>query len=161
MKDFIKWLGVNEKVAKVVVWIMIIMTMLILTNTMLDSIGFPHYQITYKNIKEIISNDFIETLLGLIVCILNFFCIIFMVFRVYEFKNIIKYSIIYVVLNWVVTEFSNYAVAQLFIIVFIIILCFIYSGKNWKYIIYGILSILLNVIIQTIIYTFKMNLIDK
>ena len=53
MKDFVKWLGVNEKVAKVVVWLLIIMVMLILTNTMLESLGFPFYKITYQNIRKI------------------------------------------------------------------------------------------------------------
>ena len=58
MKDFVKWLGVNEKIAKVVVWLLIIMVMLILTNTMLESLGFPYYKITYdSNSKKIYTKD--------------------------------------------------------------------------------------------------------
>ena len=53
MKDFIKWLGVNEKIAKVAVWLLIIMVFLIMTNAMLESIGFPNYQLTYANIINI------------------------------------------------------------------------------------------------------------
>ena len=34
MKDFIKWLGVNEKIAKVVVWILIIIVTLNKANYM-------------------------------------------------------------------------------------------------------------------------------
>ena len=32
MKDFCKWLGVSEKFAKIVIWLFIIMTMLIIFN---------------------------------------------------------------------------------------------------------------------------------
>ena len=61
MKDFIKWLGVNEKVAKVVVWLLIIMTSLIIVNAALESLGFPHYAITYDNLKRIGNDeDYIE-----------------------------------------------------------------------------------------------------
>ena len=53
MKDFIKWLGVNEKIAKVAVWLLIIMVTLIIVNTALASLGFPNYQITYSNLVNI------------------------------------------------------------------------------------------------------------
>ena len=53
MKKFIKWLGVNEKVAKIAVWLLIIMVSLIIINAGLASLGFPNYQITYNNIKQI------------------------------------------------------------------------------------------------------------
>ena len=47
MKDFVKWLGVNEKVAKAIVWLLIIMVTLIIFNMGLESLGFPYYKITY------------------------------------------------------------------------------------------------------------------
>ena len=160
MKDFIKWLGVNEKVAKVVVWLMIIMIMLILTNTMLESIGFPHYRITYQNLRQIDGNLFIETVSSLIVCFVNFLCITLLVFRIKETKSIIKYGILYTLLNWVITKIFNYAILQVFIISFVIVFCYLYSKKNKKYILYGILSIIINIAVQGITYLYKMNLID-
>lgn len=53
MKKFIKWLGVNEKVAKIAVWLLIIMVSLIIINTALASLGFPNYQLTYNNLVNI------------------------------------------------------------------------------------------------------------
>ena len=72
MKDFIKWLGVNEKIAKVAVWLLIIMVTLIIVNTALASLGFPNYQITYDNIKNISTNVILDTLSRILVCFLNF-----------------------------------------------------------------------------------------
>lgn len=160
MKDFIKWLGVNEKIAKVVVWSMILMTMLILTNAMLNSIGFPHYQITYQNLKALDESIVLDTISSLIVCFLNFGCIVLLVFRTKETKPILKYAILYTVLSWIVTRIFNYVVLQIFILLFILIFCYFYSNKNWKYIIYGIISLVINTAIQGITYAYKMKMID-
>lgn len=40
MKDFCKWLGVNEKIAKIVVWLFIIFIGLIIFNAAFESLGF-------------------------------------------------------------------------------------------------------------------------
>lgn len=53
MKKFTKWLGINDKLAKVITWILIAMLMLIIINAALKSVGFPEYQITYYNIKNL------------------------------------------------------------------------------------------------------------
>ena len=57
MKDFIKWLGVNEKIAKIAVWLLIIMVFLIVLNTALASLGFPNYQLTYDNLIKVNKNN--------------------------------------------------------------------------------------------------------
>ena len=41
-----------------------------------------------------------------------------------------------------------------------IIFSFLYSGKNWKYAIYAILSMVLNIIVQYICYLYKIRFID-
>lgn len=53
MKEFTKWLGINDKLAKIITWILIAMIMLIIINTALKSVGFPECQITYDNIKNL------------------------------------------------------------------------------------------------------------
>ena len=160
MKDFIKWLGVNEKVAKVVVWMFIIMVMLITINTALDSIGFPHYQITYENLKQINTSLLINTILSCLACIANFYCIVLLVFRVKETKKIFKYAILYMVLNWIITSLFGNGILQIYIFLFIILFCYLYSKKNWKYILYGILALFINTIAQGIIYLFKISNIN-
>ena len=80
MKDFIKWLGVNEKIAKVAVWLLIIMVTLIIVNTALASLGFPNYQITYDNIKNISTNVIVDTISRILACFLNFYSILLIVY---------------------------------------------------------------------------------
>ncbi len=53
MKEITKWLGINEKLAKVITWILIVMIMLIVINAALESVGFPEYQIRYDNIVKL------------------------------------------------------------------------------------------------------------
>lgn len=53
MEEVTKWLGINNKLAKVLAWIFIILVMLIIINAALKSLGFPEYQITYQNIKNL------------------------------------------------------------------------------------------------------------
>ena len=160
MKDFIKWLGVNEKIAKVVVWLLIIMVMLILTNTMLESIGFPYYKITYQNMKKLNYNIILDYVIAYIVVILNFYATVLLVFRIKEAKPIFKYAILYTVVNAVMSLFVSPALMHIFIIIWIVGFCYFYSGKNYKYIIYGILSLIVNTIIQGIAYSYKVRFID-
>ena len=160
MKEFIKWLGVNEKIAKVVVWIMIIMIMLILTNAMLDSIGFPHYQITYKNLKQIDESVALDTISSLIICFLNFMCTVLLVFRVKDVKQISKYAVLYTFLNWIINSTLNYALSQVFIFLFVVLFCFFYSGRKWKYLLYGVISLVINTAIQGVVFLYKMDMIN-
>lgn len=160
MKDFIKWLGVNEKVAKVAVWILIIMVFLILTNTLLSSLGFPNYRITYENIKEIDVGEIANLLSRFIVCILNFYAILLLVFRVKETKKLFKWAILYLILNIIINQIGGYIATQVFIIIFFLSFSYFYSDRKSKYIIYGILAIMINIIIEGIVYYFKASLIN-
>lgn len=160
MKDFIKWLGVNEKVAKVAVWMLIIMVFLIVTNTMLGSLGFPNYQITYDNLMKIKVNDFLNIIFSWIISILNFYSITLLVFRINKARKILKYAILYLILAILVKALTNYAVTQIFILVYIILFCFKFSKNNWKYIFYGLSSLIINVLIQYICYLYKLRFID-
>ena len=160
MKDFIKWLGVNEKVAKVAVWMLIIMVFLIVINTALNSLGFPHYAITYDNLKEVEINEVFNFLSSIIVCILNFYAIVLLVFRIKNAKQLFKYAIVYMVLNCLISATLGYVAVQIFIFLFFIIFPYLYSGKNWKYIIYGFIALVLDTALQGIAYYFKANFID-
>ena len=160
MKDFIKWLGVNEKIAKVIVWLMIIMIMLILTNTMLESMGLPYYAITYDNLVKINAVKLINVIISCIVCILNFYSVMLLVFRVKEAKRIFKYALLYLALNWIIKAIFGYVVMQVFIVVFDMIFCYLYSKKKLKYILYGICSLIFNTLIQGIWYVSKVRFID-
>lgn len=160
MKDFIKWLGVNEKVARVSVWLLIIMVSLIIVNSALASIGFPNYQITYNNLIQIKDNIKLEYLVAWTITLLNFYSILLLIFEVKEYKKLFKYSLLYLILNIIITTTFNTAVAQLFIVMFFTIFSYFYSNKNKKYIIYAIMSVILNIIIQGIAYYFKVRLID-
>ena len=160
MKKFIKWLGVNEKVAKIAVWLLIIMVFLIVTNTMLESIGFPNYQITYDNLIKVNKNNFLEIMLSCILCILNFYAIVLLVFRIKEAKPIFKYALIYLLLNWIVSSVVNQGILEIFIFIYCIVFCYLYSNNNLKYILYGIIAIIIDTIIQGIWYMFKAQFID-
>ncbi len=160
MKDFVKWLGVNEKIAKVIVWLLIIMVFLILTNTLLESVGFPHYAITYDNLKRINVNQVVNDLSSCLVNILNFYAISLLVFRIKESKKLFKYAILYLILTWVVASTFNYAISQIFIFLYFITFCYFYSQKNYKYITYSIIAVIIDAIIQGITYMHKARLID-
>lgn len=160
MKDFIKWLGVNEKIAKVAVWMLIFMVMLILTNTMLESIGFPHYAITYDNLKQIKMNKAVDSVAMIITVFLNFCSIALLVFRTKEIKQISKYALLYMLLNAISTKILGPAATHVFIIMFLIAFAYTFSNKNKKYIIYIILSLIFNTIIQGIWYMSKARFID-
>ena len=160
MKEFFKWLGVNEKVAKVVIWLLIIMVCMIVFNTALDSLGLPYYKITVDNLQKINSHKVLEYLASYLMVLLNFYTIVFMIFRVKEFKKIFPYSILYLIFNIIVYMSLGYLANQIFMILYVLIFCYLYSGKEKKYIIYTISSYVLNAIIQYICYLYKIKNID-
>lgn len=160
MKDFCKWLGVNEKVAKLIVWLFIGMSFLIVTNIMLESIGLPFYKITVDNLAKINTNKALEVLSAWLMSFFNFYSIVLLVFRTKEFKKIFKYAILYLVLNAIINQLFGYVVAQIYIFLFIILFCYFYSKKNWKYALYGLISILVNIFIQFICYLYKLRFIN-
>lgn len=160
MKDFVKWLGVNEKIAKVVVWLLIIMVTLIIVNTALNSMGLPHYAITYKNLIKINSTTLTETIANCITCIMGYYAIILLIFRVSETKKLLKYALIYLISNWVITTLFGEIVVQVYMFLFFILFPYFYSKKNKKYLIYGFLSYFLNIIIQGIAYMYKAKFLN-
>ena len=135
MKKFIKWLGVNEKVAKIAVWLLIIMVSLIIINTALASLGFPNYQLTYNNLVNINVSKILNIIFSWIISFLNFYSIISLVFKVNKSKDMFKYAILYLVLAIMIQGLTNYVISQIFILGYILIFCFKYSDNNWKYII--------------------------
>lgn len=160
MKDFCKWLGVNEKIAKLVVWLFIGMAFLIVTNIMLESIGLPYYKITIDNLLKINNSKLIQFVSAWTMCFLNFYSMVLVVFRIKEFKKIFPYSVLYLVLNVIVSELFGYVIVQIYIPVFICLFCYFYSSKNWKYLLYGLCSYLLNVFIQYVLYLYKLRFIE-
>ena len=160
MKDFVKWLGVNEKIAKVVVWLLIIMVSLIIINTAMESVGFPYYAITYQNLQKINLNKAFNYILGYIVAILNFYSTVLLVFRVKETKSIFKYALIYIIINAILSLFLPTIVMHIFIIGWIMLFCYFYSGKNYKYLMYGIIALIVNTIVQGVAYLYKARFID-
>lgn len=165
MKDFCDWLGVNEKVAKLVVWIFIGMCMLIIFNTALESFGLPFYKISLENLSKLTMGKYGDYLLSCSVTLLNFYTMIFLVFRLKDFKKIFPYSILYLVLNIVsINLFSNDALnnisMQIFIPLYVIVFSFLYSKCNWKYFIYGLFTYIVNVFMQFICYLYKLRFVD-
>lgn len=160
MKDFIKWLGVNEKIAKLVVWVFIIMGMLIIFNAALDSLGFPHYQITYDNLKQINTYKTLGILSSWIIVILTFYSITLLVFRIRDFKKITPFAVIYLIINILITRFVNGGVTQLFTILYIPLFCYFFSNRNIKSIIYCILAFIVNSIAQGLTYIYKVKFFD-
>ncbi len=160
MKEFLKWLGVNEKVAKVVIWLAVIMGFLIMTNALLDSIGLPYYKITVDNLVKIDVNWLASKVIASLMVVLNFYTIIFLVFRVRDFKKILPYSIIYLAGNIFVGETIGRIPTQIYIILFLLGFCYFYSGKKVKYILYGIISLIFNTFIQYIWYAYKAKSIN-
>lgn len=160
MKDFIKWLGVDEKIAKVAVWALIIMVLLIIFNTFLDSIGVPYYKLSVDNLSKINTNIILEYLCGWIMAFLNFMSIVLLVFKVKDTKKLLKYAFLYLILNVLINLISNYTISQIFIIGFIILFCYFFSGKKWKYILFAICSILINFLLQYVSYVYKLQFID-
>ncbi len=92
--------------------------------------------------------------------VLNFLSIVLLVFRLKDFKRIFKYSILYLIMNVLINMLFNYTILQVFIISFTIVFCYLFSGKKWKYALYAIISILINFILQYIMYVYKLQFID-
>ena len=160
MKDFIKWLGVNEKIAKLVVWIMIILIFLIIINTALESLGFPNYKITYDNIKMINVKLVFSLVITWCITILDFYAIVLLVFRAKESKRIFKYAFLYLILNIIVAWGPIHQYIQIFIFVYILMFCYLYSGKKIKYVLYTFLAFFITTIVQGIWYFSKVKFID-
>lgn len=160
MKDFFEWLGVNEKVAKVVIWIFVIMLMIILTNMLFESIGLPYYKITYDNLVTGTYSRLWSILSNILVCFLNFYSIMLLVFRVKEWKGLLKYAIPYVILNFIITVTLGYVYAQIFIIGYVLIICYINSGRRLKYTLYGAIAIIVNILVQSLTYMYRVRFID-
>lgn len=160
MKDFLKWLGINEKIAKVAVWALIIMILLIIFNAFLESIGVPYYKLSVENLSKINTSTILEYLSAWIMTVLNFLSIVLIVFRIKDFKKIFKYSILYLIMNIILLNIANYTILQVFIILFVILFCYLFSGKKWKCALYAIGSILLNFALQYVTYIYKLQFID-
>lgn len=160
MKDFCKWLGVEEKIAKLLIWLFIGMAFLMMTNVMLESVGLPYYKITVDNISKINTNKVIEYLSNWSIILLNFYTMIFLVFRIEKIKEIIPYSILYLILNIIIKNMIGSIGVQIYIIIFVIIFCYLYSNKKREYILYGIGSYITGVFIQYACYLYKLRFID-
>lgn len=160
MKDFCKWLGVNEKFAKVIVLIFIIMSMLIVFNSAFESMGMPYYKLTVENLSKIDYPKVFDYGISWIVALLNFYAMVFLIFPIKDFKKIFKYSILYLILNIIVLNLFGNGALQIFIALFIVIFSYLYSNKNKKYILYGILSCIISTIIQYVCYLYKARFID-
>lgn len=160
MKDFCKWLGVSEKFAKIVIWLFIIMTMLIIFNIAFESMGLPYYKLTIENLSKIDYPKILEYLISWILALLNFYTVIFLVFPTKDFKKIFKYSILYLVLNILVFNLFGNGVLQIFIPIFIIIFSYLYSKKNKKYILYSIIGYVASILVQFVCYLYKVRFID-
>ncbi len=159
MKEFLKWLGVNEKVAKLAVWIFIFMFFLIVVNAALDSFGLPYYKVTIDNLSKIKLNKVLDYLCTVVVAFLNFFSIVFLVLRVKEFKKIWPYAVLYLFLLGVASAIS-YIFSQIFLILFIFILIYLYKNKDKKYLVYTFISFSINLIVQYLFYLYKAKLLD-
>lgn len=160
MREFLKWLGVNEKVAKVAIWLFVIMVCLIITNTLLDSIGLPYYKITVDNLVKINANKVVNYVSSIIIALLNFFTMALIVFRVKDIKKMLPYAVLYLFANFLVSLLDNYIAMQIFIIIYFLLFCYLFSGKKPKYILYGIISYILGIFIQFIWFTYKASNID-
>lgn len=160
MKEFFKWLGVNDKIAKVAVWMLIIMVSLIILNIFLESVGFPYYKITVENLSKINYGEVVEFLIGCLTNILNFYAMILLVVRTKDFKKTIKYALLYLVLDIIVVNVFDYATSQIFIFAYVLGYLFFYGRKNWKYLLYGVGSIILNVLIQYVFYLYKGRFVE-
>ena len=70
------------------------MVSLIIINAGLASLGFPNYQITYNNIKQIKSSTILEYFVNWVIIIFNFYAITLLMLRTKEYKNLFKYSLL-------------------------------------------------------------------
>ena len=160
MKEFCKWLGVSEKFAKVVVWIFILMSFLIVTNSMLESVGLPYYKLTVENLSKLDYPKLLEYIFSWLVTLLDFYATIFLIFSIKDFGKIFKYSILYLILNIIVFNLFGNGVLQIFMILFVVLFSYLYSNKNKKYIFYGMIAYIVSIFIQYVCYLYKVRFID-
>lgn len=160
MKEFCKWLGVSEKFAKVVVWLFIIMSMLIIFNSAFESMGLPYYKLTVENLSKIDYPKMLDYGISWIIVLLDFYGVMFLIFPIKDFETIFKYSILYLILNIIVFNLFGNGVLQIFIVLFTVIFSYLYSNKNKKYILYGFGGYLVSVIVQYVCYLYKARFID-
>lgn len=160
MKEFCKWLGVSEKFAKVVVWIFILMSFLIVTNSMLESVGLPYYKLTVENLSKLDYPKLLEYIFSWLVTLLYFYATIFLIFSIKDFGKIFKYSILYLILNIIVFNLFGNGVLQIFMILFVVLFSYLYSNKNKKYIFYGMIAYIVSIFIQYVCYLYKVRFID-
>lgn len=160
MKEFFKWLGVNDKIAKVAVWMLIIMVSLIILNIFLESVGFPYYKITVENLSKINYGEVGKLSSQFALSVLNFYAMILLVVRTKDFKKTIKYALLYLILNIIVVNVFDYATLQIFIFIYVLVFLFFYGRKNWKYLIYGVGSIMINILVQFVIYLYKGRFVE-
>lgn len=150
MKDFIKWLGVNEKIAKLVVWLLIFMITMIIINACLESIGLPYYKVTIENLSKIKLNSLVSYLCTIIVTFLNYCTTIFLVIRVKNYKKVLLYAIPYLLILAILSNI-NYIASQIFAFGYCIYT--IYKTTNQrKDILFAIASILINMLVQYLTY---------
>lgn len=160
MKEFCKWLGVSEKFAKVVVWLFIIMSMLIIFNSAFESMGLPYYKLTVENLSKLDYPKLLDYGISWILALLNFYTMIFLIFPIKDFDKIFKYSILYLILNIIVFGLFGNGMLQIFIPLFIILFCYLFSNKNKKYILYGMIAYIVSIFIQYVCYLYKVRFID-
>ncbi len=164
MKEFFKWLGVNDKVAKVAIWVLIIMGFLIMTNAMLESIGAPYYRVTIENLSKINYSKVLDIVISWITSLISFLAITLLVFRISDFKKILINGIAYVVILTIFVQLFDtnqfWFVGQLFMAIYMCCFCYLKSNKNWKYILYCLGSLAFNILLQYISYTYKLQFID-
>lgn len=160
MKEFCKWLGVSEKFAKVVVWLFIIMSMLIIFNSAFESIGLPYYKLTVENLSKIDYPKMLDYGISWIIVLLDFYTVMFLIFPIKDFGKIFKYSILYLILNIIVFNLFGNGILQIFILLFMIMFGYLYSNKNKKYILYIIVGYIFSLIVQYVCYLYKVRFID-
>lgn len=160
MKDFCEWLGVSDKIAKLIIWLFVGMCFLIVTNIMLESVGLPYYKITVENLSKINTNIVLDYLFNWSLIILDFILTIFLVFKLKDVKKILPYLILYLFLNIVIKNIFGSFGVQIFIPIFTVITCYVYSKRNWKYLFYGFGAYLLSVFVQYICYLYKLRFVN-
>jgi len=160
MKDFCKWLGVSDKIARLIFWLFIGMCFLIVTNVMLESVGLPYYKITVDNLSKIDYSRIFDYLFSQIIVLLDFYSLIFLIFRIKKFKDIFPYSIVYLLLNILIFNIFGNEVVQVFIPIFAIVFCYFYSKRNWKYIFYSLGSYVFGIFIQYFCYLYKLRFVN-
>ena len=161
MKEFFNWLGVNEKIAKLIFWLFVIMIFLIIFNTTLESIGLPYYKVTIENLSKIKLGKVLDYMCTVIVSLMNFYSIIFLVVKIKKFKSVFPYSILYIVLMMIISETAPYIVQQIFIPLYIAMTLFFINNKNKRSIILGIISLFINSLIQyACFFLFKIRFVD-